>query len=113
MTREHLSELVMGGMFFVVGEYRGGRADLVKHVDRKSGLVLPRVIINYVVIRGPQNAVDVLKIQQWAPEAVTDPAQVKIELERGLLYAFELDGLNKERGIFTAYLSLREPEPIE
>jgi len=55
----------------------------------------------------------IVKIMQRLPEAVTDPSQVKVELERGERYAFEVDALKKENGFATAWMTLREPVPIE
>ena len=55
----------------------------------------------------------IVKIMQRLPEAVTDPTQVKVELERGKRYAFEVDALKKENGFATAWMSLREPVPID
>ena len=49
-----------------------------------------------------------MKIMQRLPEAITDPSQVKVDLERGKRYAFEVDALKKENGFATAWIGLRE-----
>jgi hypothetical protein len=58
-------------------------------------------------------APDKREARRQFPEAVTDPTQVKVELERGKRYAFEVDALKKENGFATAWMSLREPVPID
>ena len=113
MTREEMLARMLCGWAGITGEFRGGRADIVGHVDRKTGLAMKRIVVTYIVECWVGGGIGVVKIMQRLPEAVTDPSQVKIELERGKRYAFEVDALKKENGFATAWMSLREPVPIE
>ena len=113
MTRAELLEKVLSGWFAIVGEFRGWNASSMGHLDRKTGLASKRVVVTFVVECVVGGGFGVVKIMQRLPEAVTDPAQVKVDLQRGKLYAFEVDALKKENGFATAWMSLREPVPID
>ena len=113
MTRAQLLDKVLVGWFAIVGEFRGSRADIMGHVSRKTGMANKRVVVTYMVEAVVGGAFGVVKIMQRLPEAVTDPSQVKVELERGKRYAFEVDSLSKENGFATAWMGLHEPLPIE
>ena len=79
----------------------------------RPGSPSKRVVVTYIVECLVGGGIGIVKIMQRLPEAVTDPAQVKIELERGKRYAFEVDAFSKENGFATAWMSLREPVPID
>jgi hypothetical protein len=113
MKVSDLLDRILGGGFFLVGEYRGGRADVRGFVDRKTGLAATSLIVSYVVECALSGAFDLVKINRRAPEGVTDPAQVSINLEKGHRYAFEIETLSRERGLISAWLGPREPEVIE
>ena len=113
MTRAELLDKVLSGWFAIVGEFRGWNASSMGHLDRKTGLASKRVVLTYVVECVVGGGFGIVKIMQRLPEAVTDPTQVKVELERGKRYAFEVDALKKENGFATAWMSLREPVPID
>ena len=113
MTKEEMLARMLCGWAGVTGEFRGGRADLVGHVDRKTGLASQRVVVSYIVECWVSGGTGVVKIMQRLPESVTDPAQVKIELEKGRRYAFEVDAFSKESGFATAWMGLREPVQID
>jgi hypothetical protein len=113
MTRAELLEKVLSGWFAIVGEFRGWNASSMGHLDRKTGLASKRVVLTFVVECVIRGRFGIVKIMQRLPEAVTDPSQVKVELERGKRHAFEVDALKKENGFATAWMSLREPVPID
>jgi hypothetical protein len=108
MTTEVLLRRFLGGHLLFVGEFRGGRADQQRFVDKKSGLASSRVIITYVVECAIGGAFNLMKICQRAPEAVTEAEQVAITLQRGRRYIFELEAFKNERGCPIAWIS-REP----
>ena len=112
MNRTELLERVLGGRFVLVGEFRGGRADVRGYVDRKSGLASSQVIITYVVESALAGAFSVIKVFRKAPAGVSAPEQVTMALEKGRRYAFEIESLNKERGLVSAWLAT-EPELID
>ena len=113
MTRAELLEKVLSGWFAIVGEFRGWNASSMGHLDRKTGLASRRVVLTFIVECVVGGGFGIVKIMQRLPEAATDPTQVKVELERGKRYAFEVDTLKKENGFATAWMSLREPVPID
>jgi hypothetical protein len=113
MTRPELLEKVLSGWFAIVGEFRGWNASSMGHLDRKTGLASKRVVLTFVVECMIGGGFGIVKIMQRLPEAVTDPSQVKVELERGKRYAFEVDSLAKENGFATAWMGLHEPLPID
>ena len=113
MTRSELLERVLSGWFAIVGEFRGWNASSMGHLDRKAGLASKRVVLTYVVECVVGGGFGIVKIMQRLPEAVTEPGQVKVELELGKRYAFEVDALKKENGFATAWMGLREPVPID
>jgi hypothetical protein len=56
MTREQLLKYAEGGRTFIVGEFRGGRADSAGYVDKKSGEAISYVVAIYLIecaCRGP------------------------------------------------------------
>ncbi|MBA3833593.1 MAG: hypothetical protein H0X34_17210 [Chthoniobacterales bacterium] len=113
MNAADLLKLVLAGRFVLVGEYRGGRAELRGFVDRKTGLAASSVIVSYVVECAISGDFDMVKVSRKAPEAVTLPEQVEITLTKGKRYAFEIESLSKERGLIAAWLGSREPQPLE
>jgi hypothetical protein len=113
MKASELLNRVLSGGIILVGEFRGGRADVRGFVDRKTGLASTSLIVSYVVECATSGAFDLVKINRRAPQGVTDPAQVPINLEKGQRYAFEIETLSKERGLISAWLGPNEPEPIE
>lgn len=112
MKTSHLLERVLGGHFVLVGEFRGGRVNVRGFVDRKTGLASTSLIVSYVVECATSGTFDLVKINRRAPEGVTDPAQVAIDLEKGQRYAFEIETLSRDRGLISAWLGPREPELI-
>jgi len=48
---------VMAGELLLVGEFRGGRASRRDYVDKKKGLMIPRVCITYT--RGDSSRIHV------------------------------------------------------
>jgi hypothetical protein len=113
MNGSDLLKRVLGGRFVLVGEFRGGRADLRGFVDRKTGMAASSVIVSYVIECAISGSFGLVKVNRRGPEGVTDPAQVFIALEKGRRYAFEIETLSKERGLISAWLGPWEPEPIE
>jgi hypothetical protein len=113
MTRAKLLDKVLSGWFAIVGEFRGWNASSMGHLDRKTGLASKRVVLTFVVECMVGGGFGIVKNMQRLPEAVTDPAQIKVALEKGKRYAFEVDALKKENGFTTAWMSLREPVPID
>ncbi len=113
MNASELLERVLAGRFVLVGEFRGARADKRGYVDRKTGLASSSIMITYVVECTVSGGFDLVKVTQRAPAAVTLPEQIEITLTKGKRYAFEIEGLSKERGYVSAWLGTREPEPVE
>jgi hypothetical protein len=113
MNREEVLAKIESGRFLLVGEFRGGRADARGFVDTKSGKACQNVVISYAVECAITNGFDQILVRQRAPSSVTDPGNVAISLEKGRRYVFEIESMNKERGMITAWLGLREPEPFE
>jgi hypothetical protein len=113
VTREEIIGRFLGGHLLLVGEFRGGRADKITVVDKRSGLKQVRVLLTYIVEVAMDRAMGVVKLTWRAPEAVTDPAQVIIGLEKGRRYAFELDGYKREHGIASGYLLQPEGIPLD
>jgi hypothetical protein len=113
MTRAEAIERWLSGWFVIVGEFRGWATQSQGYLDRKTGLASKRMVMTYIVECTVAGAFGAVKIIQRLPEAVSDPSQVTVTLERGKRYAFEVDGLKKENGYCIAWLGLRDPVPIE
>jgi hypothetical protein len=113
MNATELLKLVLDGRCLLVGEFRGGRVEKRGYVDRKTGLAAPSVIVTYLVECNVTGGFDMVKVSQRAPAAVTLPEQVEIGLTKGKRYVFEIESLSKERGVVSAWLGSREPQPIE
>jgi hypothetical protein len=113
MNREEVLAKIVAGRFLLVGEFRGGRAEARGFVDSKTGKACRNVILSYAVECSITKGFDQILVRQRAPSSVTDPESVAISLQKGSVYVFEIESLSKERGMITAWLGLREPEPFE
>jgi hypothetical protein len=113
MNREEVLAKIIAGRFLLIAEFRGGRAESRGFVDTKTGKACRNVILSYVVECTIMGSYEKIVIRHRAPAAVNDPASVVISLRKGVVYVFEIESLSKERGMITAWLGLREPEPFE
>ena len=110
MNAQNLIDALIAGRLFIVGEYRNGRVQSADAFDDKSGEKIQRHEIVYAVECG--NTFGNVLIFRRLPGDV-DVAKVEINLIKGRRYAFELDGFTRRATGITAYLSYRQPEPLD
>lgn len=112
MTPSELLKNVMDRRFLLAVEVRGTRVEPTKFVDKKTGLARGRVQITYVVERILRSGMDVIKIIQRLPETITSAEQVEITTIKGNRYVFELERMQYENGMVSAWTRY-EPEPLD
>ena len=113
MNSAELLKRVTHGWILLVGEFRGGQVEKIGFTDMKSGLKAHRVQITYLVERVSLLGTEIVFLKRRAPETVLEPEQVIIPLEKGTKYAFEIEGLKRDKGLTTAFMGSAEPELIE
>jgi hypothetical protein len=112
MTAHELQQRVLRGELILVGEYRGSRAESYGYVDRKSGQDKKEVRVLHIIERACTGGIDRAVIYQKRPD-LENPDDAAFPYQRGKPYAYFIDGFKNERGQFSGWMGLREPELIE
>ena len=114
MRKEDLLGEVLKGVLLVVGEYRGGHADPVSWIDRKSGNKIESVQAIHIVECFSCGHLDrVIITERFLPGITLEQAQATLTYNRGQLYVFYIEWFKRERGQTYARLSPWGIEPIE
>ncbi len=106
---EKLIELLKQGKILLVGECRGGKAEVVRYVDKKTGQASAFTSIKYLVERA--GGTESVQVSQFLKNEALDPAAVKVPVQKGKTYAFELSGLEMKAGFLKAKMPM-EAAPI-
>ena len=97
---EKILEVLRHGKPLVVGECRGAKPEVVKYVDRKTGQAASFTSMKYLVeINGGMQAV---QISQAIGDGELDLANVKIPVQKGKTYGFELMSMEMRSGVVVA-----------
>ena len=96
---EKIIEAIKAGAVLIIGEFRGAKTETIRYVDKKTGQANSFMATNILVERIGSS--HVVMISQQVPEG-TDPLAVKFSAQKGKVYAFELSGLERVRGILRA-----------
>jgi len=108
---EKLIEAMKQGKVFLIGEFRGAKTDVIRYVDKKTGQASAFTATNYLVER--PGALEVAMISQQVGDGTVDPTTIKVTAQKGKVYAFELSGMERVRGVFKARMPQgAEPLPI-
>ncbi len=111
ITNSQLLNRILEGRLILVGEFRNGRLNFKDTVDSVSGEKIQTVEYVYAVECG--DAFGSVMIHRPQPAIAPDVTVVKLGLEKGRRYAFELDRLVRKGGFVNAHLGFREPELVE
>jgi len=106
---EKLIELVKQGKILLVGECRGGKAEVVQYVSKKTGQALAFTSMKYMVERA--GGTESVQVSQFLKNEALDLATVKVTVQKGKSYAFELSGLEMQGGFLKAKMPM-EAVPI-
>ena len=108
---EKLIEAMKQGRILLVGECRGARTDVVKYVDKRTGQKSAFTATTYLVER--PGMMESVMISQQVGDGELDVSTVKVNVQKGKTYAFELSGLEKVRGVVKARMPAgAEPLPV-
>lgn len=108
---EKLMEAMKQGRILLVGECRGARVEVIKYVDKKTGQKNAFTAMTYLVER--PGVMDSVQISQQVGDGELDVSAVKVTTQKGKMYAFELSGLEKVRGVTKARMPAGvEPLPL-
>ncbi|PTX93831.1 hypothetical protein DB345_19840 [Spartobacteria bacterium LR76] len=106
---EKLIEAIKQGRIFLVGECRGARPEVIRYVDKKTGQAVAFTVIVYLVER--PGVMESVLITRQVSNTETDPNTIKIGVQKGKTYAFELSGFERIRGVVKARMAA-EAEPL-
>lgn len=104
---DKLMEAIKQGHIFLVGECRGARTEVIRYVDKKTGQAAGFTATTYLVER--PGVMESTMITQQVGDDKIDPSTVKHTVQKGKMYAFEISGLEKVRGVLKA----RMPAGVE
>lgn len=114
MTKLELLGEVLKGVLLIVGEYRGGHADPVSWIDRKSGNKIECIQAIHIVECFSYGHLDrVIVSERFSPGVTLEQAQATLIYTRGQLYVFYIEWFKRERGQTYARLSPWGIEPIQ
>lgn len=114
MTREELAERVCAGWFLVAGQVLAASVDRAGYVDRRTGLAAQSIVITYFVESRVGRGADLLKITKRAPADASEPTSVSPGVEKGRVYAFPIEALERKPGFVLARMGCAMmPEPVE
>ena len=108
---EKLIEMMKQGKVFLVGECRGFRIEVVRYVDKKTGQAEAFTVANFLAELS--GSLEVAMISQQVGRGEVDPASVKITAQKGKVYAFEITGMERIRGVLRVRMPIGiQPMPI-
>ncbi|MEO7931542.1 MAG: hypothetical protein ABIT76_00140 [Chthoniobacterales bacterium] len=113
MKMDELARYVAKGLVMMVGEVRAADVKESGYVDEKSGLKAKSLYITYFIERRSAFGFEVVRLTRGVRTPTVDPSQVPTHVEKGKVYAFELESLERKNGNVFGKLSLREPEEVE
>lgn len=112
-TEKQLLERVLDGELYVVAEYRASHVGKREFVDKVDGKAKGKVTVRHLIEISGAAGVDSVTVFQSVPEAISDPAAVKIPWEKGKRYAFPMVTLGREKGKTSGLLDTsREVIPL-
>ena len=109
MTRAELLSHILRGRLLLVGEYRGARAESAGFVDERTGQAVSYVRAVYIVECACRGVLDRAIIRQKRL-GIESPNDVPFPYEKGKCYVFFLEGFKLERGVFTGWMGVGDPE---
>ena len=108
---EKLIELLKQGKILLVGECRGGKPEVVRYVDKKTGQACAFTSMKFMVERA--GGMESVQVSQFLKTEALDLGAVKVTVQKGKTYAFELSGLENVRGVLKAKMPMEAvPIPI-
>jgi hypothetical protein len=115
MTLHELGKKAAEGCVFVVGEVRAAKAESSGYVDRKTGKEVKTVVRKYFVEKKGSSGLDIVKITGRVAAEITDPAQVVLGVEKGRIYAFAVEQMERKHGaaFIQARIGTSEPEALD
>jgi hypothetical protein len=101
---KQLLDAILDGQLYLVAEYRAGLATKREFVDKVTGKAKEKVSARHMIEVTGSAGIDSVTLFQGVPETETDPANVKMEWQKGMpwqkgkRYAFPLVTLGREKG---------------
>jgi len=106
---EQLIEHLKQGKILLIGECRGAKPEVVRYVDKKTGQASAFTSMKYMVERA--SGMESVQVSQFLKNEELDPSTVKVTVQKGKTYAFELSGLEARGGFLKAKMPM-EAVPI-
>jgi hypothetical protein len=110
MTPAELVPYFMVGHILLVAEFRGGKLETVGYVDKTTGDAISRLCLSFAVER--QGFAGPVLLQRYFPSNVAQE-ETEITLEKGRLYVFPLEAIERRREILVGRMAAKKPMMIE